>query len=141
MAFVCEKISAEERRYFETIGFTNISNKPSETNWWAIDREKNIILICRGGIPGEIFWGYQLYLEGEFINMIVIKKTEGDRFSYDLRINWIIEEIRVPKKLVKEGCDIKKIIEEAFISFGMRGLKASQLLSVNVQINKEFDII
>lgn len=141
MAFVCEKISEEERRYFETIGFTNISNKPSETEWWAIDREKNIILICRGGIPGEIFWGYQLYLDGEFINMTVIKKTEGDRFSYDLRINWIIEEIRVPKKLVKKGYDIKKIIEEAFISFGMRGLKPSQLLEVCIKINTEIEFI
>lgn len=40
MAFLCEKIREEEREYFTSIGFTNISNKPSETEWWSIDREK-----------------------------------------------------------------------------------------------------
>lgn len=140
MAFICEKIKEEDREYFDSIGFKNISNKPSEAVWWSIDRENDIILICRGGVPKEIFWGFQLYLDGNFINMIVFKRTEGDRFSYDLRINWLINEIKVPKELLKKEYDIKKIVEEAFMSYGMRGLKPSQLLDVKVEFNAELDM-
>lgn len=73
--------------------------------------------------------------------MIVIKKTEGDRFSYDLKIKWVINEIQVPKALIQKGYNIKEIIEEAFISFGMRGLKPSQLLGITVEINTELEIV
>ena len=144
MAFVSEKIREEDRGYFDSIGFTNISKMPSKARWWAIDREKKYILICRGGIPGEIFWGYQLYLNGDFVNMIVFRKTEGDRFDYDLKINWIIDKIEVPKSLVKKGYDedkIKKTIEEAFYGLGGEEVVFPQLIAVTVQINAEIEVI
>ncbi len=143
MAYVSEKIKEEDREYFDSIGFTNISKKPSVASWWAIDREKNIILICRGGIPGEIFWGYQLYLDGELIDMIVLRKTEGDRFDYDLKIHWIVNKIEVPRELIQKGYDCGKItknIEEAFYGLGGEEVVFPQLVGVTVKINAEIEI-
>ena len=74
MAFICEKISKKDREYFDSLGFTCMRGKPSRARWWAIDRERDIVMICRGGVPYEITKGYQLYFQKCIINIEAIEK-------------------------------------------------------------------
>lgn len=141
MAFISEKIREEDKEYFKSIGFTYLVDRKSlEPTWWAIDREQEIILVSRGGVPCEIFMGYELYLSGELIEMEAVEKTEGDWFDSDLKINWLINKIEVSKELFEKGYDvesIKKIIRDAFEGYGTRGIERSKILEVKVEINAE----
>lgn len=47
----------------------------------------------------------------------------------------------MPQILEEQIDEIKKIIEETFISYGMKGLKPSQLLGVRVEINTKFEFV
>lgn len=140
MAFVSEEIREQDREYFDSIGFTNIFDEPSKADWWAIDKQRDIILICRGGMPHEPIWGYQLYLCGELVNMEALERAKGSQFRNNLRVHWIIKSIEVPEKLYKKGCDIDKIkqnIKEAFIGYGTIGIEHSKLAEITVEIDAD----
>ena len=75
MAFVSERIKEEDKEYFNSIGFTYlVDGEPLEPSWWAIDRVRGIILVSRGGVPHELFMGYELYLGGELIALEALEK-------------------------------------------------------------------
>lgn len=141
MAFIGEKVREEDKEYFKSIGFTYlVDRKPLEPSWWAIDREQEMILVSRGGVPCETFMGYELYLSGELIEMEAVEKTEGDWLDSDLKINWFINKIEVSKELFEKGYDvesIKNIIRDAFEGYGTRGIERSKILEVKVEINAE----
>lgn len=141
MAFISERIREEDKEYFSSIGFTYlVDGEPLEPSWWAIDREKEIILVSRGGVPCETFMGYQLYLSGELIDIEAIEKTEGDWLDRDLKVSWLINKIEVPKELFEKGYDVesvKNIIRIAFEGYGTRGIERSKILEVKVEINVE----
>lgn len=138
MAFVCEKITKNDREYFDTIGFTNMHGASSEARWWTIDRSRNIILICRGGVPYERFKGYQLYLNEEIIDIEAIEKNVGNRFDSNLEVHWCINRIEVPQVML-DGYEkeIRQIIQEAFTSFSYCNITSSQVKKVTVEINTE----
>lgn len=141
MGFVSEEIREQHREYFDSIGFTYlVDRKPLEPSWWAIDREREIILVSRGGVPCEIFMGYELYLSGELIEIEAVEKTEGDWLDRDLKVSWLINKIEIPKELFEKGYDVenvKNIIRVAFEGYGTRGIERSKILAVEVEINVE----
>ncbi len=139
MAFISERIKEEDKEYFKTIGFTYlVDRKPLKPSWWAIDREQEIILVSRGGVPCEKIMGYELYLSGELIEIEAVEKTEGDWFDRDLKVNWLINKIEIPKELFEKGYNVesvKNIIRVAFEGYGTRGIERSKILEVKVEIN------
>lgn len=142
MAFVSEEITREEdKEYFKSIGFTYlVSGEPVRPLCWAIDRERGIILTPTGGVPHEIVMGFELYIEGELIDIEAIERLQGDEFDNDLKVQWIINKIEVPDALLKRGNNvdnIKNYIKEAFIGFGTIGVERSKILKVTVEINTE----
>ena len=142
MAFVSEEITREEdKEYFKSIGFTYlVSGEPVSPLCWAIDRERGIILTPTGGVPHEIVMGFELYVEGELIDIEAIERLQGDEFDNDLKVQWIINKIEVPDALLKRGNNvdnIKNYIKEAFIGFGTIGVERSKILKVTVKINTE----
>lgn len=55
MAFVSERIKEEDKEYFNSIGFTQLATyKKVRPFWWVIDREREIIMTCRGRVIGEL---------------------------------------------------------------------------------------
>lgn len=141
MAFVSEEIKEEDKEYFNSVGFTYlVDGEPLEPSWWAIDRERNIILVPRGGVPHEALTGFELYVEGELIDIEAIKRLQGDEFDNDLKVQWIINKIEVPDVLLKRGNNvdnIKNYIKEAFIGYGVIGVERSNILEVTVEFNTE----
>ena len=69
MAFESGWIESEEdQKYVLTKGFRSISGRLfSEIFIWAIDRERDIILISRGGGGLEMPKSYALYMDGEIL--------------------------------------------------------------------------
>ncbi len=142
MAFVWKKITdKKEKEYIKSKGFTYIDGEPMiDPRWCAIDEERDIILVSRGGGGLEMPEGYALYLDGEIIEMEGEEKCEGNRFDNNLKVHWIINKIVVNKMQYEKKYDINElmqIIKEAFIAFGYCGLKITQVLEVTVEINAE----
>lgn len=141
MAFVCEKIREEDREYFESIGFTQILGEPSKALWWAIDKDREIILISRGGMIGVQYKEFQMYFEKELVNIRTIEKNQGDRFENNLYIKWVINKIVIPLTLKGKETELKKAIKEAFLQYGTKGVKSSQLSGVEVEICTELEVV
>lgn len=144
MAFVCEKI-IEERdiNYLREKGFTSITGTPiSGSRWCAIDRERDIILISRGGGGLEMPKGFALYINGEIIEIEGDEDWEGDKFDNNLKVHWHIDKICAGKAWFEKNYDIEElmnIIKEAFVIFGYRGCKTTQVLEVTVEINARLE--
>ncbi len=140
MAFISEKINEKDRDYFNSIGFTNMLGKPSKAEWWAIDRERNIVFVCRGGIPYERIKGYQLYFQNKIIDIEAIEEKVGNRFHGNLQVHWIISKIKMPIELLNmDENNIKDIIDEVFISYAYRNVEVSQVKEVLVSKNAKFE--
>ena len=142
MAFIGERITTkEDKQYVASKGFTYIIGDPIiSARSWAIDREKDMILVPTGGGGLEMPESYGLYLDGVIIDIEGNEKSEGERFDNDLKIHWFINKIRAPKTWFENGCgsdNLKQIITEAFIAYSYRRLKSSQVLEVTVEINAE----
>ena len=133
MAFICEKINERDRDYFNSIGFTYMLGEPSEARWWAIDRERNMVFVCRGGIPYERFKGYQLYFQNKIIDIEAIEEKVGNRFCSNLQVHWLVNIVEIPIELLSiNENNIKQIISEAFISYTYRNVEISQVKDVTV---------
>lgn len=141
MAFVGEKITNEkDKEYVASKGFTYIvTGEPIErVRYWAVDRERDMMLISRGGGGAELPEGYALYMNGMIINMEGHERREGSRYDNTLKIFWSIDLIQVPEMWHESGCgadDLNEIIEEAFTAYACIGLKTSQVQEVIVEIN------
>jgi len=140
MAFSYEKIVEEkDKEYVSAIGFTTMYGGTKVYRRWAIDRERDYIMVGRGGVIGESWMGYQLYIEKEFVNVEAQEYTEGNSFRNDARIKWIIQKIEIPSKLIDKGFGverIKKIIEEAFVGWGSPGIRNEQIKQITVEIEE-----
>lgn len=80
--------SEEDQKNVATKEFRNITGRPlSDPFEWAIDRERDIILISRGGGGLEMPEGYALYFNGEIINMEGTGKSEGSQFDNTLKVH------------------------------------------------------
>lgn len=141
MAFIWKKVTdKEDKEYIESKGFTYIDGKSiSDARWCAIDKERDSILVSRGGGGLEMLESYALYLDGEIIEVEGEEKFKGSRFNNDLKIYWtinklIVNEIQLNKYSINE---LMQIVKEAFIAFSYCGLKKSQVLEVAVEINVE----
>ena len=143
MAFVAERIKrdGEEKRYIASKGFTYITGRVmDDARTWTVDRERDIILVSRGGGGLEMPESYGLYMDGFLIDMEGHERREGSRFDNNLKIHWFINWISVPKAWFENGCGtekLKEIIKEAFTAYAYIGLKPSQVLEVTVEINAE----
>lgn len=144
MAFIAEKIKrdSEERKYIASKGFTyyRSGRLVDDADAWAIDREKDIILVSRGGGGPEMPEAYGLYMDGFLIDIEGEDDKEGERFDNNLKIRWFINRICVPMAWFESGCGTEKlnqIIKEAFTAYSYRRLKPSQILEVTVEINAE----
>ena len=143
MAFESGWIESEkDQKYVATKGFMDITGRPFPDPFeWAIDRERDIILISRGGGGLEMPEGYALYFNGEIINMEGYSKSEGSRFENTLKVHWFITKIEVSEMFVQKGYsedEVKGLIKEAFVSFAYCDLKPEQIVEVTVEINAEF---
>ncbi len=113
MAFIGEWIKKEDdKKYVALKGFKDIFGRPLLSPLsWAIDREKDIILIPRGGGGPELPEGYALYIRGDIINIEGYEMNEGSRFENNLRIHWIINKIEMDEKIVHNSYDANDIIQ------------------------------
>ncbi|MBE5877235.1 MAG: hypothetical protein E7290_10165 [Lachnospiraceae bacterium] len=142
MAFIAERITNEEdRKYVAQIGFTYITGDPiDEPRSWVVDRERNMVLISRGGGGLEMPESYGMYIDNVLIDIEGHRKTEGSRYDNDLKVHWFIDWISVPKAWFESGCGtekLKEIIVEAFTAYAYRGLEPSQVQEVTVEILAE----
>lgn len=140
MAFTSGKIkSVEDRKHVAAKGFKDIFGQPFPNPYaWAIDREKDIILISRGGGGLEVPEGYALYIDGEILDIEGYEKDEGSRFEKNLKIHWYISKIEVNKSYFQKNYKeelIRQYIKDAFTAYGCRNLKPEQILEVTVEIN------
>lgn len=138
MGFVSEEILREEdKKLFLSMGLKDIFGKPAEPYWWAIDRDRNIVLYPRGGGAFEVPVGYGLSIEGKQIEMEVEKKTKGDIFDHNLEIHWVIQRIVVPDELMLKGYTyetVVNLVEDAFAALGTTGIEREKLVDVTVKI-------
>ena len=143
MAFIAEKLKrdSEERKYIASKGFTYITGEPLlNARSWTVDRERDMILVSRGGGGPDIPASYGLYCDGFLIDMEGYKKSEGDYYDSGLKIHWFINWISVPKAWFENGCGTEKlneIIKEAFTAYAYIGLNPARVLEVTVEINAE----
>ncbi|MBE5876065.1 MAG: hypothetical protein E7290_04170 [Lachnospiraceae bacterium] len=140
MAFVGEWIEREEdKKYIASKGFTYITGKEmTDAGLGVIDRERDIILVPRGGGGLDMPESYGLYLDGFLIDMEGHKRNEGTRFKNNLKVHWYITWIGVPKTWFEANCSVdklKQVITEAFTAYAYIDLKASQVLEVTVDIS------
>lgn len=136
MAFIGEKITNEsDKAYVASKGFTYITGEPIDSaRSWAIDRERDMILVSRGGGGLEMPESYGLYLWGKIVDIEGYKETEGNRFDNNLKIHWHIKWFNKPFESREEKEMLAEIIKEAFTAFAYRGLKSSQVLEVTIDI-------
>ena len=145
MAFISGWIrDDEDKKYVASKGFKDIFGRPLLPPLsWAIDREKDIILVSRGGGGPEIPEGYALYIGGDIINIEGYERNEGNRFENNLKINWIINKIEADKRIIQNSYDNNAIIQyikKAFEAYGKIGLRNEQIIDVEVQINCDINI-
>ena len=93
----------------------------------------------RGGGSFDIPVSFGLCIEGELINIEVIKVTEGNLYDSNLKIHWIIKKIIIPEKLFGLGYideEIEKIIKDAFIGLGTTGVNYTETSDVTVEMKQ-----
>lgn len=142
MAFVSEEIKEEDKEYFNSIGFTQLAhrNKKVDPYWWVIDREREIIMTCRGGIFAEPTLGYQVYYEKEFINIELVECGEGDYFKNNVVKYYNIKKIEIPQNLINKGVtleDVKQLITEMFMTAKSFGHNPAKVMATTVTIEAE----
>lgn len=145
MAFISEWIRKEDDiKYVESKGFKDIFGRPLlRPLSWAIDREKEMILVSRGGGGPEITEGYSLYIDGDIVDIEGYELKEGNRTENNIKIRWIINKIEANETLFQKNYNKQMIIQfiiEAFEAYGTMGLKAEQILDVVVEINGDIKI-
>ena len=125
MSFIGEKITNEsDKEYVASKGFTYITGESIDSaRSWAVDRERDMILVSRGGGGVEMPESYGLYLWGKIVDIEGYKETEGNSFDNNLKIHWHIKWFSKPFESREEKEMLKEIIKEAFIAFAYRGLK------------------
>lgn len=145
MAYVSEKIIKEEdKEYFNSFQFKDITKRPLRPYWWAIDREKEYILFPMGGGAFEIPEGMGLYMDNALIEMWVKDKEEGNRQEFGLKVQWIVYRIKVPKILLEKGYEREEILNEikrAFYGLGISGVKRENISEVTVNIKADIEIV
>lgn len=145
MPYVSEKIvKKEDKEYFNSFHFLDVTKRPLRPYWWAIDREKEYIIFPMGGGAFEIPEGMGLYMDNAVIEMWVKDKEEGNRQNVGLKVEWSIYRIKVPKILLEKGHKSEEIINEikrAFYGLGTSGVKRENITEVTVEINADIEIV
>ena len=141
MAFESGWIESEEdQKYVAAKGFKDITGEPlPDPLTWAIDRERDIILISRGGGGLEMPKGFALYLDGEIINLEGDWESEGSQFE---KIYWQINKVEVSECFFRKGYsedEVKSLIKEAFTSYSYCDYEPEQIEEVTVEIKAEFE--
>ncbi len=105
MAFISEWIRKEDDiKYVESKGFKDIFGRPLlRPLSWAIDREKEMILVSRGGGGPEIAEGYSLYIDGDIVDIEGYELKEGNRTENNIKIHWIINKIEANETLFQKN--------------------------------------
>ena len=141
MAFVSERIKEEDKEYFNSIGFTQLAtDKPVRPFWWVIDREKEIIMTCRGGVFAEPTEGYQIYVNKQFVDMELVEQISGEHSKRNLSSHYKINKVVIPKKLIENGISveqIKDLINEMFMVAGHFGAEREVTIETIVTIETE----
>lgn len=142
MAFVSEKIRKEDEEYFNSIGFTQLARKSKKVEpfWWIIDREREIIMTCRGRVIGEPIEGYSIYIRKQFINIELIEKGSGNYSEKNITSHYIIQKIEVSKHLIEQGTtieEVKQLIYDMFMAAGCFGFEREVTIETTVTIETE----
>ena len=142
MAFVSEEIKEEDKEYFNSIGFTQLAhrNKKVDPYWWVIDREREIIMTCRGGVFAEPIEGYQIYINKEFVNIELVERGSGDYFKKNVTAYYIIKKLEIPKQLIDKGATVGQIIElinEMFMAAGSFGHDPEKTMETTITMETE----
>ena len=141
MAFVSERIKEEDKEYFNSIGFTQLAtDEPVRPFWWIIDREREIIMTCRGSVIGELIEGYSIYVRKQFINIELIERGSGERENKNIVCHYIMQKIEIPKQLVEQGVtveEVKELINEVFMAAGYFGYERELTIETTVTIETE----
>lgn len=141
MAFVSERIKEEDKEYFNSIGFMQLATaKPVRPSWWVIDKEREIIMTCRGGVFAEPIKGYQLYINKKFVDIELIEKIKGSYSKKKLTSHYEIKNITIPKKLIEDGVTVEKIkelISELFTMAGTYGYEPEVTMETKITMEAE----
>ena len=141
MAFISERIKEEDKEYFDSIGFTMLgANAKVRPYWWVIDKEREIIMTCRGGVFAEPTEGYQIYIDKQFINIETVERGKGDYFKKNVIQSYIIQRIEIPKQLIDKGItveQIKELINEIFMAAGHFGYEPEATIETTITMETE----
>lgn len=141
MAFVSERIKEEDKEYFNSIGFTTlVGGEPVRPFWWVIDREREIIMTCRGGVFAEPTEGYQIYINKQFVDMELVEQTKGSYSKRNLRSHYKINKVIIPKQLIEDGISVEKIkdlINEMFMVAGSFGYEPEVTIETTITIETD----
>lgn len=141
MAFVSERIKEEDKEYFDSIGFTTlVGEEPVRPFWWVIDREREIIMTCRGGVFAEPTEGYQIYIKKQFVNIELVEEISGSYSKKNISNHYKISRLIVPKQLIDDGLTlekIKKLINKMFMIAGHFGAERDVTIETIITIENE----
>ena len=141
MAFVSERIKEEDKEYFNSIGFTTlVGGEPVRPFWWVIDREKEIIMTCRGGVFAEPTEGYQIYINKKIVDIELVEKLQGSYSKKNLISYYKINSVKIPRELIEDGVKIEKVkelISAMFTAAGTFGYEPEVTIETIITIEKE----
>ncbi len=130
MGFVFERIDEEGKKYLKKFVST------SQVYYWAIDREREIILLAWGG------GGINIEHPEKFV--FFYKETIGKIYAYRKdtwkahaeidTTTWYLYEIRFPTVLEPKKEELILLVKEAFLAFGagMEDVKADNTLLAEI---------
>lgn len=141
MAFISERIKEEDKEYFNSIGFTMLAtDEKVRPYWWVIDREREIIMTCRGGVFAEPIRGFQIYYMKNFINIELVELGEGDYFKKNVKEHYKIERVEIPHELIEKGVSVKEIkdlIYEIFMTAKTFGHDPEKVIETRITMEIE----
>ncbi len=113
MGFVFEKINEEGKKYLKNF----VSDSP--VYYWAIDREREIILLSLGG------WGFDkeqpeffVFLYKKNIGKILAYRKKEWKTRTEVNVTWYLYEIRFTIALQGKEEELIELVKEAFFTFG-----------------------
>lgn len=126
MAFVNERISENDREYFNSFSLKSpFTDQPLYAREWTIDRERDVFLVGLGGrgtYDSDIPMFYALIWENEVILLDTYCKGEGN-YSTGIEMWWKITKIIAPDALIKNMEEMLELIKEAFDAIGFAGVR------------------
>jgi hypothetical protein len=118
MAFVYEKVSEQDREFWEILGFKGFKGDSlcpfTSRKYWCADRERKAYLNCVGKGGPETPLIYELWWQGGLIRIWIEEFLTSDVSDSEKQIiNGAVSRILIPKKLWDKQDEIILLIAEA----------------------------